>query len=41
MNTCHDWHYSFHDDKSAPQGQILQGPMMCSYGRGFLPPGAA
>ena len=41
MNACHDWHYSVHDDKNAPQGQIVQGPMMCSYGPGFLPPCAA
>ncbi|WIM87657.1 hypothetical protein PT015_22950 [Candidatus Mycobacterium wuenschmannii] len=41
MNSCHDWHYSFHDDKNAPHQQIVQGPMMCSYGPGFLPPCAA
>ena len=37
MNSCHDWHYSWHDDRHAPQGQVVQGPLMCGYGPGFLP----
>ncbi|MDT5096020.1 MAG: hypothetical protein QOH60_5383 [Mycobacterium sp.] len=37
MNACHDWHYSWHDDPHAPQGQIEQGPLDCGYGPGTLP----
>jgi hypothetical protein len=37
MNDCHDWHYSWHDDRQAPPGQVVQGPLTCGYGPGLLP----
>ncbi len=37
MTACHDWHYAWHMDRSAPPGQIRSGPLDCGYGPGFLP----
>jgi hypothetical protein len=38
MTACHDWHFAWHMDRDALPGQILSGPLDCSYGPGFLPP---
>ena len=37
MNVCHEWHYAWHESPAAGN-QVLEGPMPCNYGPGFLPP---
>jgi hypothetical protein len=29
MNDCHAWHFSWHDDPSAPPRQVVQGDLDC------------
>jgi hypothetical protein len=36
MNSCHDRHYSWHDYRHAPAGQIVQGPLTCGYIPGLI-----
>jgi hypothetical protein len=36
MSVCHDWHYAWHDNPAAGN-QVLDGPLDCGYGPGFLP----